>query len=338
MKAIGTGVVRDRGGNSGTRIATVVRAPVVDFAALFAAAYPAFAPACRAVGEPGVAVIAVDEQRRNLAGMTVLRAQPARHTAVIVGRHDRCDLALEGHADLPLRQLAVVLDPVASWAAGRAQVQYRVVDLRSERGLHDEAGRTIRGLRCDGASVLRCAGYALFVLPLGDPSDWPDAGADAWACLPERVYFDEVTHLARGSSTRVPNFPPGDHHRRTRITAVRGPHESRAHLVTDGDLVGTLELCGPDRKQLLSVGEAALRDGVLLGRYDRCDRAFVGDESVSRVHALLIQIGAQLLVVDTASTYGTERTGAGTARVHAIAGDAELTLGTETTAHWRPCS
>jgi hypothetical protein len=159
-------------------------------------------------------------------------------------------------------------------------------------------------------------------------------GADAWAIQPERVYFDELLHVPRGSSTRVPNFGD-DAVPRTRITAICGPRESGANLVTDGDLAGTLELVCPSRHNAMPIGHAALRDGVLLGRYPRCDRTVVNDESVSRVHALLIQLGEQLLVIDTASTNGTARPGQEPARVHALEDGTELALGFDTRVRWR---
>lgn len=338
MRAIGSNVwyvrAADEARNQRTRSASAVRVPPPDLVALFTEGYATFASTCRDIAEPGVAIIAIDERARRVAGLTVLQARPGRHAAAIVGRHDACDLFLSASDDLPLRQLAVILDPVTTWKPGRADVQYRILDLRSERGFLDEHGRALRGLRCDGPAILRCAGHVLYVLPLGDPTDWPESGADAWAYQPERVYFDELTHPARGSSTRVPNFRAGDA-RRTQITAIRGPHESGANLVAGGDLAGTLELIGPSRREVIRVGHAALRDGVLLGRYPRCDSALVDDESVSRVHALMIQIGDELLVIDTASTNGTTRSNDEPARVHPIDGEIELMLGFSTRARWR---
>ncbi len=96
-----------------------------------------------------------------------------------------------------------------------------------------------------------------------------------------------------------------------------------------------LELIGPERREHIQVGQAALRDGVLIGRYARCDRACLDDESVSRVHALLIQLGDELLVVDTASTNGTASPGHEPARVHLVRDATELVLGFDTRARWR---
>ena len=337
MRAIGSNVQRvrepDDGRNARTRVASVVRiAP--DLGTLFREAYATFASTCREVAAPGVAIVAIDERTRRVAGFAQLQAHPKSHAAAIVGRHDACDLFLSANDELPLRQLAVILDPAASWKPGGPQTEYRILDLRTECGFLDEHGRALRGLRCDGSAVIRCAGHALFVLPLGDARDWPKSGADAWAKQPERVYFDELLHAPRGSSTRVPNFGSDDVPR-TRVTAIRGPRETGASLVTDGDLAGILELAGPSRHDTIQVGHAALRDGVLLGRYTRCDGTLGNDESVSRVHALLIQIGDRLVVIDTASTNGTARLDQEPERVHTIEEGTELALGFDTRLRWR---
>lgn len=339
MKAMGSNVGSIHAPDDRRNMRTVFVAdprppPPLDAAALFVATYATFAAVCRDIAEPGVAIIAIDERGRRVAGLTMLHASGGRHAAAIVGRHDACDLVLTASDELPLRQLAVILDPVTTGTAGRADLQYRILDLRTERGFLDERGRVLRGLRGDGPAVLRCAGHVLYVLPLGDPGDWPESGADAWARQPERVYFDELVHPARGSSTLVPNFRAGSV-RRTQITSIRGPHESSRILVVDDDLAGTLEIIGPDRSTVIRVGQTALRDGVLVGRYPRCDSASVVDDKVSRVHALLIQLGDELLVIDTASTNGTRCGDGGPARLHRLDGASELTFGEGTRGCWR---
>lgn len=301
---------------------------------LFIAVYSRFADECRAVDEPGLAIVAVDTVTGQAAGLVKLCARVGRHVTAIIGRHDQCDLFLAGHDQLALRHLAVLLDPVSSWTRG-ATAAYQLVDLRSADGFADEHGRALRAVRCDGPAILRCAGYALFVLPLGDPSDWPTTGADAWAALPERVYLDERTTDPARPRPIVPGFPVGT--RQSRITAVPGPRDHSVRLVTDDDRVGTLELHGPGRSQSLDVGQHALRDGILLGRYHRCDGRVADDASLSRVHALLIQLDDTLCVIDTASTNGTALVDQPTARLIELStGRAtDLVLGSSTTLRWQ---
>lgn len=340
MKAKGSQNFGHPAGPDGRNPGTVIlgslpsKPTTVDLGALFASAYAQFAPACREVAEPGVAIVAIDECTHRLAGLTRVLARPGHHGIAIIGRHERCDLPLDGREHLALRQIALVLDPVVTWQQGRSETSYRLLDLRTAHGFQDEHGRALRGLRSDGATVLRCAGYALFVLPLGDPTDWPERGTDAWAFLPERVYFDEVTHLARGSSARIVRAPSASA-RTTRVTVIPGPREPDVSLVADGDLAGTLELVGWRGSELIPVGQAALRDGVLLGRYSRCDSSTVDDDSVSRVHALLIELDQALLLIDTASSNGTRGASSPPARVHQLQPTHELWLGARTLVRWR---
>jgi len=311
---------------------------------LFVGAYARFAPQCRAVDEPGVAIIAVDESTGHASGIVTLRARVARYVATIIGRHDRCDLFLHDRHELGLRQLAIVLDPVQSWSRDSAAVRYRVLDLRTQTGFADEHGRTLRGLRCEGTALLRCAGYALFLVPLGDPTDWPESAEDAWAMIPERVYFDELACSPRGSMPAMPASPPAMHAtRRSMIIRTQGPRETADSLVcADGTgagrdtHAGTLELIGKHHRGTLTLGHDALGDGVLIGRYARCDGAgLLDDPSLSRVHMLLLQVEDALLAIDTASRNGTRLVGEADSRVIQLGGDTELGLGSRTRARWR---
>lgn len=302
---------------------------------LFLMAYNRFAALCREVDEPGVAMLAVDEYTGQPAGLVRLRARPGRHVAAIVGRHDVCDLFLNNHASLALRHLAVVLDPVTSWKRGESSVRYRVLDLRTESGFTDENNKSMRGLRAEGPAIMRCASHAIFIMPIGDPSDWPLRADDAWAMLPERVYFDEMQSRPEGSLAHMPIHRMNT--RQSMVYRTHGPRETGQGLVQAvSDIAGTLEIIGETRYGALRVGDAALRDGILLGRYARCDgAALLEDQAMSRVHALLLQIDDALIVVDTASRNGTFLRGQPAARVITVAGDTEINLGKHTRIRWR---
>lgn len=301
---------------------------------LFLGAYDKFAPLCREVDEPGLALLAVDEYTGVPAGLVRMRARVGRHVASIIGRHDQCDLFLDKHGSLALRHLAVVLDPVQSWSRNSTTVHYRILDLRTDRGFADEHGNAMRGLSAEGPAFMRCAGHAIFIMPVGDPSDWPESSADAWDMLPERVYFDELRGDPRGSLTNMP-LPQG-HKRRSMIFRTLGPRDTGVGLVDRGDLSGTLDVIGPNLRGQLSIGERALRDGVLVGRYARCDgAALLDDPSLSRVHVLLLHVGDTLLAIDTASRNGSHLPGQRKARVLALDGDTEIHLGKHTRIRWR---
>lgn len=311
----------------------VVPARISTARELFIGAYPKFAPQCRAFEEPGLAVVAVDEATGQPAGIVKLCARVQRPVSAIIGRHDRCDLYLHTRDELSLRQLAVIVDPVKSWERGATSIKYRVLDLRTSEPMVDEEGRPLRGIVAEGPAILRTAGFVLFMLVLGDPSDWPADAADAWAMLPERVYLDELANCAAGSFPKLRR--PRVDARQTYITRTAGPRDTGMRLST-GDGVGTLEIYTPTRQLSILVGAQALRDGVLLGRYGRCDltEAAGDDNSISRVHALLIQFEERLLLVDTASSNGTFEVGE-RVRVVELAANTELRLGKKTFLRWR---
>lgn len=301
---------------------------------LFLGAYRQFVDRCRAVDEPGVCVIAVDEKRGRAQGILELRARVDRYVAGIVGRHDHCDLYLPASSRMSLRHLVVVLDPVSSWKRGDSAGRYRVLDLRTSNGFFDEDQRPLRGLRCEGPAVLRCGGHALFLLPLGDPTDWPASAEDAWAYLPERVYFDELECTPKGSMPKMPlQITSGLRH--STIIRTHGPRDTGERL-SAREAAGMLELIGKVERGTIRIGHDELRDGVLLGRYPRCDAArLIDDGSLSRVHSLLIQIDETVLMIDTASRNGTRRVGSQDARVIELDNDSELELGLSTRARWR---
>jgi hypothetical protein len=345
MKTIGVDLwgdqIRGGGNNSVTCLqpSTGAPRPRRPFRDLFVGAYPGFVERCREINEPGIALVAVDEATGRAQGLVRLLARVQRHVAAIVGRHDECDLYLNAHARLALRHLAIVLDPVHDWRPG-ANVRYRVLDLRTTEGFSDENDRPLRGLRCEGPALLRCGGYALFIMPLGDATDWPGDASQAWQFLPERVYFDELEKSPMGSIRRAPKIsqPPSLANaitHRSLIIRTHGPRDTSDGLVESGDLAGTLELIGPRSHGTIRIGHDELRDGVLIGRYARCSNAQLADDpSLSRVHALLIQVDDAIIAIDTASLNGTREANQPKARLIQLLGDTELVLGTATHARW----
>jgi hypothetical protein len=343
LKTIGVslwdGQLRGGVSNAPTMYRSAARPPTASFRELFVEAYGKFAEKCRAFDEPGLAIVAVDANTGRPAGLVRLAARVGRPVSAIVGRHDHCDLYLDNDARLPLRQLAIVLAPVKSWVRGKPEIHYRVFDLRTADGIRDEEGRALRGLRAEGPAILRCGDYALFMLPIGDPTDWPEQASDAWAMLPERVYLDELTHVPGGSLPGL-KMPQGGvtATRPSVVYRVAGPRDTSVRLAA-GDATGELEITSRDRRVTFAVGEEALRDGVLLGRYARCDAAagVAEDNSMSRVHLLIVHVDDQLLAIDTASSRGTRVPGNDTdhVRVAVIDRDTELVLGKKTSVRWR---
>jgi len=183
---------RDHAENSCTRVLIVDKVPRPSFEALFLTTWAELRRIATSFSLPGVAVAAVDMSRRRVSGSLCIAAKPDHANSAIIGRHSQCDLYLDGDPVLSLRHLAVLVHPLrAGGGPSGTDVVYRVVDLRTSTAFTDEHGRRLEAVTVEGPMFLACGNYALFFLVTGDPSSWPENAADAWACLPERVYVGE---------------------------------------------------------------------------------------------------------------------------------------------------
>jgi len=322
----------------------------VPFEALFFAHYPAIRSTCRGLANPGVAVIAVHIPTCRLAGRMWLRAQIGRPATAIVGRHSRADLLLTDDRGMSLRHLALVLHPLRTWDGHDAR--FTVLDLRTSGAFHDEKGRHLEGVRCEGPAMLSSGDYALFFLQTGDATDWPSVASYAWAMLPKRVYLDDRAaepdrwdrrRANRHANRRVEWRDREDDDGLSRVTAIRGPVRTDEKLIRDGEQpVGALNVLTARSARRVRVGPAALSRGILLGRYSRCDAADVLDgDCISRSHLLLLRVEGKLYAIDTASTFGSYADRGGTQqhefRVLALEGDTTIVLADESAVlRWHP--
>jgi pSer/pThr/pTyr-binding forkhead associated (FHA) protein len=281
----------------------------VPFEALFVAHYAKIRTFCREAREPGIAVVAVHIPTLRLVGRLWLGARPGRATAAIIGRHSHADLLLTTDSGLSLRHLALVVHPLRSWDGHEAR--FTVLDLRTERAFHDEHGRQLDGVRCEGPALLSCGDYALYVLQTGDATDWPPLAGDAWSMLPRRVYLDErkaePDRWQRRAMRQERRRPPRDVGTHSFITAIRGPVLSDDGLLREGETaIGAFNVLTDRSARRFSVGPAAASRGILLGRYSRCEASdLFADGSISRTHLLLLEVGGTLYAIDTASTEGS---------------------------------
>lgn len=310
------------------------------FRALFLANYAAIRHECTAFSQPGLAIFAINVLTGGLVGSMCLAAKVDMPNSAIAGRHGMADLYLENDASLSLRHLAIITSPLTS--IDSHDIRFRIVDLRTSTAFQDEFGQQFEALLAEGPLFVRCGNYALFCLPTGDPTGWPPRAEDGWECIPERVYIqgeaaepdrwqrqrpstaikpardsdeagaagDEAGHDEAGDSEIDAESKPGDQDRRSAKTLVRsvaGP--VRARLLTAGEEpLGTLRISADVGVQSLVIGRRAAQQGVLLGRYERCDIDGVNvltHRRISRVHLLVIEIEGRLYAVDTASTHGT---------------------------------
>lgn len=302
----------------------------------------------RAGSGPGVVIIVVDG-----TGVVCARRLAARRegiSAAIVGRHPATDIWVGGDPAVALRHLAIVVHPTD----GEAEPRFRVLDLRTGSAMTDELGRRLESLEAEGAVFVTVGSCALFVLPTTpDDLPWPDDAEQAWVCIPERVYFDDAparpdrwAHrpLARSSAPAI--F--GDRS----VTVVQtfvGPARAQRRPLSDSQLddgeqpVGALRLESDTDAETIEQGERALGQGVLLGRYDRCDDCglpALRSRRVSRVHLLVLQVGGDVYAIDTASTNGVADLAGGekAGRVFAMGGKRPLGLPGGVQLTWQPGS
>jgi FHA domain len=393
---------RDHARNTCTGILILDKLPRASFEVLFRATWPELRRIATSFGQPGIAVAAVDMTRRGVAGSLCVAAKPGHANSAIIGRHGQCDLYLDGDPALSLRHLAVLVHPLrASDGPSGTGVVYRVVDLRTSTAFADEHGRRLEAVTAEGPMFLACGNYALFFLATGDPSAWPEDAADAWACIPERVYVDDQeadpdrwqqqrpgrraapgavapaddrgtaapraqtsgerpaersgsgSGSGSGSAERSGDRPAADKGRggmaqgtgvaptsvagatrrsgTTMIRSLRGPARASIKLVgADEQPLGALRLSAGADAETVVLGERALDEGVLLGRYERCDThgtSVIDVYGISRVHILVIRIDDVIYAVDTASTNGTYLACGDEIRIVSLSGSTELILG-----------
>jgi len=128
---------------------------------------------------------------------------------------------------------------------------------------------------------------------------------------------------------------PGARMRSSVVMRTHGPRDTASSLASAGDRAGTLELIGKQQRGTLTLGHEALQDGVLIGRYARCDGAsLLDDRSLSRVHGLMLHTGDSLLFIDTASRNGSRLRGDRDARLFVLETGTELELGSSTRVRW----
>jgi hypothetical protein len=217
-------------------------------------------------------------------------------------------LPLGRDRSISLRHMAVIVEPVVSFEPGA--VRYRVIDLRSSHGLTTEEGKEVGAIRCDGPCFVAAGRYAFYFFVTGDPTDFRAPAKDAWACVPPRIYEQVQPRLAMGSVQfqKVGLGPMSLGGELTTIQTLRPPTRLElGRLLGKGETpVGELMLEGEDCLQRIEVGPAALEDGILIGRSERCDTGTAIDSRrLSRVHLLILAVGGELYAFDTASSNGS---------------------------------
>jgi hypothetical protein len=211
-----------------------------------------------------------------------LPAHPAAYA--VVGRHMQCDVVLGTDPTIALRHVMM-----RAAALEDGTVALRVLDLRTARGFYLDDDDERRSIAAVGPVALRIGRYALAALPscaelpeARPPTTMLDAGA-----LPKAGPPDMRT-------STVTTLPPAP---RLEEVARPGPEGAFARVtLRRGEASATVELT-----------EEVLDAGLLVGRAERCEAGLRGvlNESVSRVHLLLLRERGAVHAFDLASLQGT---------------------------------
>jgi len=309
---IRSGIERDHEQNVATCYAYLPQEnpPALDPESLFVRHYQECRNRWQNYGRQGVLVFAFDEQKQPL-GELWLDAETIGARAGIIGRHSECDLIIpSSHISVSLRHLVVVVRKTPD-----EDVQFQVIDLSTGKGFCCEDTDAHRSVLSNGSMFVRMGTVHLMFLTTPVLFSGAETAKEAYHCLPERVVLEQESHTLSGLN-------PGRH---PSSLVVPVDPEKTSIRSSVGPVLGAADLCGREEAPLGAisyrsgrnrvvrpVGAAALKRGILLGRYDRCHFGPSSDEQdsqVSRVHILLIRDAEETLVIDTASTNGTRING-----------------------------
>ena len=292
--------------------------------AAFLVAHERLAVLASAATRPSIAVLAVDAQARVFDSRLL-----GDGAALIVGRHSQCGLQLPS-STVSLRHLAVLVQH----ERGRPMVQVR--DLATGVPFLTEDGVRNAAVVADGPLYVSVAGYALWFVPVD--ADRPTATPEAaFAALGERTFVDRRAPEPPRPAPRAHRVtqppPPGDAPEHSAVTSLGPPL-----LLGDGDEPeigwGVLRIQHGQYREKRAVTAERLERGILLGRYERCGLVLsTAASTISRVHALLLRIGAAVWLVDTASTNGVFRAGAPVV-AEQLRDDDSFTLSRSVTVEW----
>lgn len=221
--------------------------------------------------------------------------------SLVFGRHEQAGIR-NASADVSLRHIAIAL----ARSSTEHSTLLRVWDLATGKPFITEDGQLTEALSSDGPVFVTVGSVYIAIIPLGSlPTTLPLGTRELWQALPAR---EVISRVAQGSALRPLHAPGSSEHGHqtmiTRIPSASAPEDCPAELA-----VASLCLRKKGSQRLYQVSAEALERGILIGRYDRCV-CFGHDLSqLSRVHLLISKIGNDIVAIDTASTYGSKRSG-----------------------------
>jgi hypothetical protein len=279
--------------------AVLVRFPPqpIDFRRLFFEHFDDLRSMISSHADPGCLVVATSASRIESAAW--IKADPGTINTAIIGRHDRCDVVLSGGADVSLRQIAAIL----TLDDARGGVSLQLVDLRTSAGMVDEHGRRWQSLATNGPIAVGCASRRIMAFPVDRARvAWPRKAESAWDLIPDRIYRESASVPPGASATNEGERAA------TVVGTLPGVIRSRPSMIeSDEEPRGALHVRSAGREARWPVGNKALKRGILIGRYGRCDvgsEPLLVDPCFSRVHALVVEVRSRPYIIDTASKNG----------------------------------
>ena len=146
---------------------------------------------------------------------------------------------------------------------------------------------------------------------------WPARGGEAWSALPPRSFVDRRSpvspdkRMGMRALQRAAERDPLEAAERTWVTSYGPPLLLGGGGEDEPEIAwGTIRLQSGTAKARRNVSAERLEQGILVGRYERCGLSLGQiDINVSRVHLLLVRIGAEVWAIDTGSSNGVRRKG-----------------------------
>jgi hypothetical protein len=286
-------------------------------AACFTRARPILAALVAGVKEGDALIVATDHNGFPVAQRVVERPKDLPH-AVVIGRHNRCALAIPGDSRVSLRHLLLTAWP------GQGPLRFRGYDLGGRAGVLLADGKRVPGFSAHGQVALAFGRTSLFVLPGGDAGKHILAGEEAES-FRRLTGLDTsggghrlaISAMAEPGVAEIGGYRPIDVDVRPEsrgLLRLRSTKGSRARITNRSR---KRDDSGQIRE--LEVDSEQLQRGLLIGRYsDRCSLAGQG-RNLSRVHALVTEEGpSSLLVYDLASTNGVRPAGQSEGPSHSV--------------------
>lgn len=237
--------------------------------------------------------------------------RPGELASLVLGRHDCCDLELP-QPSVSNRQLLLLRDREPG-------AFFRMFSLEPRRPVCAPDGQQLAAALAEGVAIFLVDRYVVFAATTGPHGPkWDASGDGVWSLFARTL---EVAQLDVAGDAReereVPRAPdiflPAPRaaneeevpKRHSTVVSVAAPVHDVPELRVPGEsLAYVLKFSRPGRETLsLAAGRDTLRRGVLLGRLSRCT-VRLQHRSLSRVHALLIEIRGELLLIETGSSAG----------------------------------